>query len=191
MIDTESFPRTDSEPPRELSGEPQTSRHPSTHDRSPGDRVTAGDEGRLARHLDRLLELETMAAESYRQLLERVGSQLGAAQLRSIHADHVEAAGHLRRHVLRCGGKPSVGASSADADAWWDGSGAPDSTAELLAAPESLGVLRRGEERTIELYQRILEEDELSADFRSLVHGTLLPRQHHHVSTLRRWSEVQ
>jgi len=128
--------------------------------------------------LNSLLRGELAATETYQQALEKVGPEPGASDLRSIHADHREAANEFRKHVHKFGGKPDQGSG-----AWGAFAKAVAGSAKILGQTAALKALKEGEEQGISSYEDSLKESDLPFDVRALIQSTLA-QCHAHVTLL-------
>src|SRR5262245_6493340 len=91
-------------------------------------------------NLNSLLRGEIAAAETYLQAMDKVGNDPGAAELRSIHAHHREAANEFRKRVHQFGGKPVQGSS-----AWGAFAEAVAGAAKHFGQSGTLKALKEGE----------------------------------------------
>jgi uncharacterized protein (TIGR02284 family) len=131
--------------------------------------------------LNSLLRGEIAATETYQQALAKVGNEPGAADLRRIHVEHREAANTLRQHVHQFGGKPDQGSG-----AWGAFAKAVEGAAKLFGNAAALKALKEGEEHGLNSYQDALEDEDLPAECRTLISGTLLPQTQAHIAALDR-----
>jgi uncharacterized protein (TIGR02284 family) len=129
--------------------------------------------------LNSLLRGEFSAAETYRQALEKVGEDNGAAELRRIHQEHVQAANTLRQHVHQKGGEPEQ-----DSGGWGTFAKAVEGTAKIFGNSAALKALQAGEQRGIRGYEKALEDTELPADCLILIRSNLLPQARAHIPVL-------
>jgi uncharacterized protein (TIGR02284 family) len=131
--------------------------------------------------LNALLRGEIAATETYQQALARVGDDPKAEELRRIHREHREAANTLRKHVHEHGGKPDQGSG-----AWGKFAKAVEGTAKLFGDTAALKALKEGEEQGLNDYQEAVEDEDLPADCKTLISGTLLPQTRQHIAALDR-----
>lgn len=131
--------------------------------------------------LNALLRGELAATETYQQLLEKVGSLFGAADLRQIHADHREAANTLREHVHYFGGEPVQSSG-----AWGACARLAERASQIFGNTAALKALKEGEEKGIRDYKEALNDEDLPAECKALIRAQLLPRTQAHVHLLDR-----
>ena len=132
--------------------------------------------------LNSLLRGELAAVETYQQALTRVSNEPGAFELRRIETEHREAAALLRQHIVERGGKPAE-----DSGAWGTWARAVAGTAGLFGNAAALRALREGEEHGVSSYETALADENLDAECKRLISGTLLPRTRAHIPTLDRF----
>src|SRR5882724_2715281 len=112
--------------------------------------------------LNSLLRGEMSAIETYRQALEKAGTEPGAADLHRFAKDHRDAAAQLWQHVERYGGKPSEGSG-----AWGAWAKTVEGTAKLFGNAAAL------------------KDKDLADDCRTLIRG-LIEKQREHIVALDR-----
>jgi uncharacterized protein (TIGR02284 family) len=130
--------------------------------------------------LNSMLRGELSATETYQQALEKVSKEPEAADLRSIHADHREAANEFRKHVHQFGGKPDQGSG-----AWGAFAKAVAGSAKIFGETAALKALKEGEEQGISSYEDSLKEPDLPQECRTLIQSTLA-QCHAHITLLDR-----
>ncbi|HSS78996.1 MAG TPA: DUF2383 domain-containing protein [Thermoanaerobaculia bacterium] len=130
--------------------------------------------------LNSLLRGEMSAIETYRQALEKAGTEPGAADLHRFAKDHRDAAAQLWQHVERYGGKPSEGSG-----AWGAWAKTVEGTAKLFGNAAALKALKEGEEHGLKDYQDALKDEDLADDCRALIRG-LIEKQREHIVALDR-----
>lgn len=131
--------------------------------------------------LNSLLRGEIAATETYQQALDKVGDEPGAEDLRRIHREHREAANSLRLHVRDHGAKPDHGSG-----AWGSFAKAVAGAAKLLGDKASVMALREGERHGLNNYKDALDDDQLTADCKTLIRTSLLPQTEEHIRALDR-----
>lgn len=136
--------------------------------------------------LNSLLRGEMSAIETYRQALEKAGTEPGAQDLHRFARDHRDAADQLWHHIEQHGGKPSEGSG-----AWGTWAKAVEGTAKLFGNAAALKALKEGEEHGLKDYQSALENKDLAPECLTLIRG-LAEKQRQHISALDRLiSQVQ
>ncbi len=129
--------------------------------------------------LNSLLRGELAATETYRQVVENIGEDLGGAELRRIHREHCEAVATLRNQIRRCGGQPEE-----DSGAWGTFAQAVEGAAKVFGNTTALKALKEGEEQGITDYESALKTGELPTDCKTAIVSTLLPQTRGHVAVL-------
>lgn len=132
-----------------------------------------------------LLRGEMSAVETYERALEKVNGAPEGAKLRQIFADHSQAVGLLRDHLIRYEGQMPMSSG-----AWGTFAIAVQATANLLGDSAALAALKEGEEHGIKEYQRALADPGVSADVKGLSRS-LLSRCQSHVPVLDAMLERQ
>lgn len=130
--------------------------------------------------LNSLLRGEMSAIETYRQAIEKLGTDPGAEELNALKRDHRDAADALWHHIEKHGGKPSEGSG-----AWGAFAKAVQGTAKLLGDTAALKALKEGEEHGLKDYLDALEDGELDQDCKELVRRQS-ELQHQHIAVLDR-----
>lgn len=133
-------------------------------------------------HLNAHLRGEISAVETYRQVLDRVGSLPEAAELRDCMRSHEHRVMRLREEIARRGGRPAETSGPWGALVRLVGAGA-----KAFGAKAAIAVLEEGEEHGRNDYQRDLGA--LGREARVLVEQFLLPEQlrtHAVISRLKR-----
>jgi len=130
--------------------------------------------------LNSLLRGEMSAIETYRQALEKAGTEPGATDLHRFAMDHRDAAAQLWQHVERYGGKPSEGSG-----AWGAWAKTVEGAAKLFGNAAALKALKEGEEHGLKEYQDALYDQDLADDCRDLIRG-LIEKQREHIVALDR-----
>jgi hypothetical protein len=131
--------------------------------------------------LNSLLRGEIAAVETYDQAIPKFESGPIASELRRIRDEHQQTVGTLRDRVRATGTEPSEGSGP-----WGVFASVVTGTAKVLGQQAVLSALKQGEEHGINDYQTSFENTDLSAECRSLIGTTLLPRCHQHVAALDR-----
>lgn len=133
------------------------------------------------RGLQDLLHGEISAVETYRQAVDKVGNDPGAAELRQIQADHVRAVELLRDEITVQGDVPDRSSG-----AWGAFARTVQGTANIFGDKSALKALKEGEEHGIKQYESTLRDGDAPARLSSVIRDELLPQQRRHVSTLDR-----
>lgn len=132
--------------------------------------------------LNSYLRGEISAVETYRQVLDRVGSLPEAAELRDCMRSHEHRVMRLREEIARRGGRPAETSGPWGALVKLVGAGA-----KAFGAKAAITVLEEGEDHGRNDYQRDLGA--LGREARVLVEQFLLPEQlrtHAVISRLKR-----
>jgi uncharacterized protein (TIGR02284 family) len=130
--------------------------------------------------LNSLLRGEMSAIETYRQALEKAGTEPGAQDLHRFAKDHRDAADNLWHHIEQHGGKPSEGSG-----AWGSWAKAVEGTAKLFGNAAAFKALKEGEEHGLKDYQSALENKDLAPECLTLIRG-LIDKQREHITALDR-----
>ena len=136
--------------------------------------------------LNSLLRGEMSAIETYRQAIEKLGSDPHdpwIEELRALQRDHRDAADALWPHVEQHGGKPSEGSGP-----WGSFAKAVEGVAKLLGNTGALKALKEGEEHGLKDYEDALQDHNLPADCQALIRG-ILPKQRAHIAVIDRLME--
>ena len=136
--------------------------------------------------LNSLLRGEMSAIETYRQAIEKLGSDPHdpwIEELRALQRDHRDAADALWHHVEQHGGKPSEGSGP-----WGAFAKAVEGVAKLLGNTGALKALKEGEEHGLKDYEDALQDHNLPADCQALIRG-ILPKQRAHIAVIDRLME--
>lgn len=135
-----------------------------------------------AKTLNSLLRGEISAVETYEKGMEKVGDDPRAAQLRSIHQEHIEACNELRRHVREHTNEDP----SQDSGAWGTWAKVVTSVASLFGDKSALKALKEGEEHGVKEYEEALEDENLTPECNTAISTKLLPQTRRHIETLDR-----
>jgi uncharacterized protein (TIGR02284 family) len=130
--------------------------------------------------LNSLLRGEMSAIETYRQALEKAGTEPGAQDLHRFAKDHRDAADNLWHHIEQHGGKPSEGSG-----AWGSWAKSVEGTAKLFGNTAALKALKEGEEHGLKDYQDALNNKDMAPECLTLIRG-LVEKQREHIAALDR-----
>lgn len=130
--------------------------------------------------LNGLLRGEMSAIETYRQALEKAGTESGAQDLHRFAKDHRDAADQLWHHIEQHGGKPSEGSG-----AWGSWAKAVEGAAKLFGNAAALKALKEGEEHGFKDYQSALENKDMAPECLTLIRN-LADKQREHITGLDR-----
>jgi len=130
--------------------------------------------------LNSLLRGEMSAIETYRQTLEKAGTEPGAQDLHRFAKDHRDAADQLWHHIEQHGGKPSEGSG-----AWGSWAKAVEGTAKLFGNAAALKALKEGEEHGLKDYESALENKGMAPECITLIRS-LVAKQREHIAALDR-----
>jgi hypothetical protein len=140
---------------------------------------------RATDYLNSLLRGELAAAETYRRALAKVNGDPGAAELRRICREHLEAAETLRECVQRLSSQTGPGSRASSAFC------KVKNADRVLANTAALRALQKGEECGAEDYEDALDDDHLPAEYAGLIRSKLLPRARAHIPVLNQLLEAQ
>jgi hypothetical protein len=131
--------------------------------------------------LNKLLQGELAAVETYRQALAKMSHDPHALDLRRIEEEHMEAAFVLRQHIQQCGAQlPN------ESGVWGAWARAVEGTSILFGKAAALQALQKGEEHGIHRYEKALQDTSLAPACQTLICADLLPRARQHLSILNR-----
>lgn len=136
--------------------------------------------------LNSLLRGEMSAIETYRQAIEKLGSDPHdpwIEELRALQRDHRDAADALWHHVEQHGGKPSESSGP-----WGAFAQAVEGVAKLLGNTGALKALKEGEEHGLKDYEDALQDHTLPADCQAMIRG-IIPKQRAHIAVIDRLME--
>jgi uncharacterized protein (TIGR02284 family) len=140
-----------------------------------------GDTGEAVRQLNSLLRGEISAAETYRNVLDRVTDgdhAKDAGLLRQIQEEHGRAAQSLRDRIRELGGE-----ASDNSGAWGVWAQAVQGTMTLFGGDMGgMKALKEGEEHGLKDYEEAL--DDVDASSAQLIQNQLIPAQQRHISLL-------
>lgn len=136
--------------------------------------------------LNELLRGELSAVETYRQALEKVGTEPGAADLRANLANHKDAVSKLTTEITKLGGQPST-----DSGAWGTWAKTVVGSAKVIGDEAALKALKEGEEHGIKEYREALENTKVSANVKDLINKTFIPRQENHIAKIDKMMDQQ
>jgi len=140
-----------------------------------------GDSGEAVRQLNSLLRGEISAAETYRNVLDKVRDgdhAQDAGLLRQIQEEHGRAAQSLRDRIRELGGE-----ASDNSGAWGVWAQAVQGTMSLFGGDMgALKALKEGEEHGLKDYEEAI--DDVDASSAQLMQNQLIPAQQRHVNLL-------
>jgi DNA-binding ferritin-like protein len=134
--------------------------------------------------INNLLKDELSAAETYQKVIVKFREDVGISEaqlLVPIYEDHLEAVSTLQSQIRQLGGAPLE--SFGVYEAW---TGVVQGGAKLTDIETALKSLLEGETSGTEDYEEALQDNELTAEVRSLIKSTLLPVQQSHIFNLDR-----
>jgi uncharacterized protein (TIGR02284 family) len=136
--------------------------------------------------INKLLMDELSAMETYQETLDKLQEDAELEKsLRLIYEDHKEVASTLQAQIRELGGVPSM-----DSGAWGTLAEVVQLGANLMGKNAALMTLHLGERKGIEHYEKMLPDQELPADIRSLIETKLLPARQLHISILEGLLEI-
>ena len=136
------------------------------------------------RIIDSLLKDELAATETYRQVFSKLreDASLGETEsLMPLYENHQAAVASLQTQIRQLGGTPAESSG-----AWGTWASIIEAGANLLGKSTALEALQTGEKSGEGGYEKALKNQELPAEFLTLIETTLLPAQKSHVQTLDR-----
>ena len=137
------------------------------------------DSATCAEALNSLLRGEISAIETYEQAMPKFEDSAHQATLKAICDEHHTATNILREKVRTCGGEPSTGSGP-----WGTFTAVVTGAAKLIGSQSVLAALKQGEEHGISQYEKSIEADGLTAEYKTFVRADLLPRCRKHVAQL-------
>ncbi len=137
------------------------------------------DAATCAEALNSLLRGEISAIETYEQAMPKFDDSVHKSALKANSDEHQNTASVLREKVRACGGEPSTGSGP-----WGTFTSLVTGAAKLIGPQSVLAALKQGEEHGISQYEKSLEADGLTAEYKNLIRADLLPRCRKHVAQL-------
>lgn len=129
--------------------------------------------------LNELLRGELSAVETYRQALEKVGTQPEAMVLKDFMSDHQAVVTSMRSHIKTLGGVPSE-----DSGAWGMWAKTVTGTAKLLGDAAALKALREGEQHGLEEHREVLADADVPAGVKEEIKTTYIPKLEQRIEKL-------
>jgi uncharacterized protein (TIGR02284 family) len=132
--------------------------------------------------LNKLLNNELSAMETYQQALEKLRKDAGlgeALQLLPIYEDHKAAVSSLQEQIYHLGGRPLY-----DSGIWEKWAKMDQEGTYLLDKEVALNALREGEQNGVEDYEQAVQDSDLPLDVRYLIQAKMLLKQHSHIRML-------
>lgn len=140
-----------------------------------------GDTSEAVRQMNSLLRGEISAAETYRNVLDKISegdSGQDAGLLRQIQEEHGRACQSLRDRIRELGGE-----AADSSGAWGVWAQAVQGTMTLFGGDKGgLKALKEGEEHGLKDYEEAL--DDVDASSAQLIQNQLIPAQQRHISLL-------
>jgi rubrerythrin len=130
-------------------------------------------------HLDSLIRGELAAIKSYDSVLERIKDQSEKQTLSEFRQDHVRAVDTLKRYA-----GSDINQSTTDAGAWGAFTSSFAGAASLFGDKAALSALKQGEEYGIKDYKKVLNEENLNPELKSVIQSELLPQQERHIQRI-------
>lgn len=151
------------------------------------DTVGAGAIGTdIADKINKILRGELSAVEAYDQVLESFAEEPETSLLLHFRTEHEDSVRQLKAMVQHEGREPSE-----DSGVWGTVVAAVVGTGKLFGNHAALVALKEGEERGLEDYESLLQEDELGAEDRDVIRNKLIPRQEKHIALLNQMASMQ
>ncbi len=123
---------------------------------------------------------ELAATETYQQAMDKLGeNDPDKERLSELHADHRDAANHLRVQIRADGGTPDQ-----DSGLWGAWAKLVEGTATVLGKQMALRALKTGEEKGKQSYEKLLRDESLPEVPKMFISRTLLPRTLSHIQEL-------
>lgn len=132
-----------------------------------------------AEKLNEVLRGERAAAETYKQVLEKVGTNPDADPLRVIQSQHFDAVLTLKNHVKLHGEEPE-----SSSGAWGTFAKSVVGSSKIFGDKAALKALKEGEEHGLKQYEELHNEAELGSNLRELVQNKFIPNQKRHIETI-------
>ena len=128
--------------------------------------------------LNEILRGERAALKTYDQVMEKVGDDPRAADLRSLRSDHEQAISALSQHV-------KVRGDEADdtSGAWGTFAKTVTGTAKIFGDKAALKALKEGEEHGLKQYNSALDED-IDPKVKQMIQQTFIPNQRSHITAI-------
>lgn len=142
-------------------------------------RRSKGSGGRKG--FDYLVKDELSAVATYRQAIERLGSDPAVDELRRIEKEHEDAAAALQQRCAELGTTPP-----SSSGAWGAWAKMVEGAASMFGAKPAIKALKEGEEHGISDYEQALEDPGMDERIKSLISVELLPKTRSHVPALDR-----
>lgn len=150
-------------------------------------RVGAGAIGtNLGEKINKILRGELSAVEAYDQVLESFDEEPEISLLKHFRTEHEDSVRLLREMVQHEGVEPSD-----DSGVWGTVVSAIIATGKLFGNHAALVALKEGEERGLEDYEALLDEEELGSEDRDVIKNKLIPRQEKHITLLNQMASMQ
>ncbi|HRO68326.1 MAG TPA: DUF2383 domain-containing protein [Pseudobdellovibrionaceae bacterium] len=136
--------------------------------------------------INKILRGELSAIEAYDQVLESFSEEPETSLLLHFRTEHEDSVRQLKPMVQHEGHEPSE-----DSGVWGTVVAAVVGTGKLFGNHAALVALKEGEERGLEDYESLLQEDELGAEDRDVIRNKLIPRQEKHIALLNQMASMQ
>lgn len=133
-----------------------------------------------ASQMDDLIRGEMAAVKSYDTVLSKVKDPAEKKQLEAIKQDHVNAVEKLKAFA-----SPDVKEDTETSGAWGAFASAYTGGAKLFGDKMAMKALTQGEEHGVREYKEALEDENVSADAKTLIKTQLLPKQEEHLKTFK------
>lgn len=140
----------------------------------------------LGEKINKVLRGELSAVEAYDQVLESFSEEPETSLLLHFRTEHEDSVRQLKAMVQHEGREPSEGSGI-----WGTVVAAVVGTGKLFGNHAALVALKEGEERGLEDYESLLQEEELGAEDRSVIQHKLIPRQEKHIALLNQMASMQ
>ncbi|MBX3040275.1 MAG: DUF2383 domain-containing protein [Bdellovibrionaceae bacterium] len=140
----------------------------------------------IADKINKVLRGELSAVEAYDQVLESFSEEPETSLLLHFRTEHDDSVRELKAMIQHEGRDPSE-----DSGVWGTVVSAIIGAGKLFGNHAALVALKEGEERGLEDYEALLQEDELGAEDRDIIRNKLIPRQEKHIALLNQMAAMQ
>jgi uncharacterized protein (TIGR02284 family) len=124
--------------------------------------------------LNEILRGERSAAETYVQVLEKIGDEPQSDTVRKTKAEHMEAVKTWKTKIQELGGQPSESSG-----AWGTWAQTVAGTSKIFGDKSALEALKQGEEHGLKLYKELIDDCEPDTTVRSMAENHIQIQQKH------------
>lgn len=134
--------------------------------------------------LNKILRGERSAAETYVQVLEKVGDDSRSDQIQKAKAHHMKAVTDIKGKITELGGQPSE-----DSGAWGTWAQTITGASKIFGDKSALEALKQGEEHGLKLYKELREEGEINPKIRSMA-DEYIQAQNSHIQMIEAYQKT-